>query len=109
MTSTPGAAETPEERRARKAALKQANLERVTKEVEPMLAPLPSAMGFNDLQIEHGKLRQKIVEIQQLAIQGQFDFAKAQDFERILVEQIHKVEERARDMQTGKHVPKPGS
>lgn len=109
MTQGEPRAETPEERRARKAADKAANLERVTAEVEPMLKPLPPDIGFNELQIEHGRLRQKIVEIQNLAIQGKFDFQKAQEFERVLVEQIHKVEERARDMQTGKYVPRPGA
>ncbi len=99
---------TLDEIRARKAAVKAENLARVSKEVEPLLAPLPERMSFNDLQIAHGRLRQKIVEIQTLAIQGQFDFAKAQDFERILVGRIHEVEERARSASSGRHVPRPG-
>jgi hypothetical protein len=109
--SDPNAAkpgETTEERRARKARVKPETLERVTKEVDEMLGPLPEDMSFNDLQLEHSRLREKIMEIQSLAIQGKFDIKKSQEFERILVEKIHKVEERASQMQTGRHVPKPG-
>lgn len=101
--------ETPEERRARKAALKEENAKRLHAELEAQyLRPLPETMGFAELQAEHTRLRMKITEFQHMVIQGQLDVKRAQEFERMMVEQVHRVEERARTMQTGAHVPKPG-
>jgi hypothetical protein len=99
--------ETPEERRARKARMKAENAARLQEELErDFLQPLPETMGFNELQMEHGRLRMKIMDFQQLVIQGQLDLAKAQEFEKRMVAKIHEVEERARGMGTGGHVPR---
>ena len=101
--------ETPEQRRARKAAEKEANAKALETELESQyLGPLPERMGFNELQMEHTRLRSKIMDFQGLVIQGKLDIKRAQEFERRMVEQIHKIEEKARSMHTGAHVPKPG-
>lgn len=101
--------ETPEQRRARKAAEKEANGKRLETELESQyLQPLPEQMGFNELQAEHTRLRAKIMEFQGLVIQGKLDVKKAQDLEKRMVAQIHLVEERARNLHTGAHVPKRG-
>lgn len=101
--------ETPEQRRARKAAEKEANAQRLQTELESQyLRPLPDRMGFNELQMEHTRLRAKIMEFQNMVIQGRLDLKRAQEFEKRMVDQIHLVEERARTMHTGAHVPKPG-
>src|SRR5688572_7715524 len=101
--------ETPEQRRARKAAEKEANAKALETELESQyLRPLPERMGFNELQAEHTRLRMKIMDFQNLVIQGKLDLKRAQEFERRMVEQIHAVEEKARTMHTGAHVPKPG-
>lgn len=101
--------ETPEQRRARKAAQKAANAEALRRELEEhYLRPLPERMGFAEMQAEHTRLRAKIMEFQNMVIQGKLDHAAAQEFERRMVEQIHRVEEMARSAQTGHHVPRPG-
>ncbi|HUR68558.1 MAG TPA: hypothetical protein VM370_04870 [Candidatus Thermoplasmatota archaeon] len=101
--------ETPEQRRARKAAEKEANARALETELESQyLMPLPERMGFNDLQAEHTRLRMKIMEFQTAVIQGKLDLKRAQEFERRMVEQIHRIEEKARTFHTGHHVPKPG-
>lgn len=101
--------ETPEQRRARKAAEKEANAKRLQDELEAQyLRPLPDRMGFAELQAEHTRLRAKIMEFQAMVIQGKLDVKRAQEFERRMVEQIHAIEEKARSMHTGAHVPKPG-
>ena len=101
--------ETPEQRRARKAAEKEANAKALETELESQyLMPLPERMGFNELQAEHTRLRMKIMDFQQLVIQGKLDLKRAQEFEKRMVAQIHTIEEKARNMHTGAHVPKPG-
>jgi len=102
--------ETPEQRRARKAAEKEANAKALETELESQyLRPLPERMGFNELQAEHTRLRMKIMEFQQMVIQGKLDLKKSQALEKRMVEQIHAVEERARGSSPGgAHVPKPG-
>lgn len=101
--------ESPEARRARKAAEKEANGQRLEAELEKeYLGALPERMGFAELQAEHTRLRSKIMEFQGLVIQGRLDVRKAQDLERRMVEQIHRVEEKARNMHTGAHVPRRG-
>ena len=108
MSSTPPQ-ETPEERRARKARDKAENAARLEKELEDQyLRPLPDTMGFADLQAEHTRLRMKIMEFQNMVIQGKLDLAKSQEFEKRMVEQIHQVEERARSGGASGHVPRPG-
>lgn len=108
--STPDAPkETAEERRARKAKLRAENAEKLQAELErDFLQPLPEDMDFNALQMEHGRLRMKIMEFQQLVITGQLDIAKAQEFEKRMVEKIHQVEERARQAGSGGYVPQKG-
>lgn len=102
-------AETPEQRRARKAAEKAANAEALRKELEDQyLRPLPESMGFNEMQMEHTRLRAKIMEFQNMVIQGKLDLKAAQDFEKRMVEQIHQVEERARGSSAGGYVPQKG-
>lgn len=99
--------ESPEERRARKAAHKEANAKALEAELESQyLRPLPDPMGFNELQMEHTRLRAKIMDFQQMVIAGELDLKKAQELERRMVEQIHRVEEKARTMHTGAHVPR---
>ncbi|HET6405932.1 MAG TPA: hypothetical protein VFH78_14915 [Candidatus Thermoplasmatota archaeon] len=101
--------ETPEQRRARKAAEKEANAKKLEAELEAQyLRPLPERMGFAELQGEHTRLRAKIMEFQGMVIQGKLDVKRAQEFERRMVEQIHRIEEMARNMQTGAHVPRRG-
>ena len=101
--------ETPEQRRARKAAEKEANAKKLEAELESQyLMALPERMGFNELQAEHTRLRAKIMEFQNMVIQGKLDIKAAQAFEKRMVEQIHRIEEKARSMHTGGHVPKPG-
>jgi hypothetical protein len=108
--SEPGQPETPEQRRARKAAEREANAARLQAELESeYLRPLPERMSFLEMQAEHGRLRQKIMEFQSLVITGKLDPKKAQEFERRMVEQIHAVEEKARGgAPAGQHVPKRG-
>lgn len=102
--------ETPEQRRARKAAEKAANAEKLRKELEDQyLRPLPDAMGFAELQAEHTRLRAKIMEFQNMVIQGKLDLKAAQDFEKRMVEQVHAVEERARNVGSGGYVPRRGA
>lgn len=106
---TAPAGETPEERRARKARMKAENAAKLQEELErDYLRPLPEQMGFNELQMEHGRLRQKIMEFQNMVIQGQLDLAKSQEFEKRMVEKIHEVEERARNAGSGGYVPSRG-
>jgi hypothetical protein len=101
--------ETPEERRARKAAEKEANAKALETELESQyLRPLPERMGFNELQAEHSRLRMKIMDFQQLVIQGKLDLKRAQEFEKRMVGHIHVIEEKARTLHTGSHVPKKG-
>jgi len=101
--------ETAEERRARKAAEKEANAKKLETELESQyLVPLPERMGFNELQMEHTRLRSKIMEFQNMVITGKLDVKRAQEFERRMVEQIHLIEEKARGMHTGAHVPRRG-
>jgi hypothetical protein len=102
-------AETPEQRRARKAAEKAANADQLRAELEDQyLRPLPDRMGFNEMQMEHTRLRAKIMEFQNLVIQGKLDLKAAQEFEKAMVEQIHRVEEKARGANTGGYVPQKG-
>ncbi len=101
--------ETAEERRARKALAREENGKKLQAELEAdFLKPLPEDMGFNELQMEHGRLRMKIMEFQQMVITGQLDIKTASALEKRMVEQIHEVEERARTHQTGGHVPRKG-
>lgn len=101
--------ETPEQRRARKARERAENAALLERELEDQyLRPLPDTMGFGELQAEHSRLRMKIMEFQQLVITGKLEPAKAQAFEKRMVEQIHRIEEKARNLHTGAHVPKPG-
>lgn len=101
--------ETPEQRRARKAAEKEANAKALETELESQyLRDLPQKMGFNELQAEHTRLRMKIMDFQQLVIQGKLDIKRAQEFEKRMVAHIHQIEERARNLHTGSHVPKKG-
>ncbi len=108
MTTPP--VETPEERRARKAQMRAENAAQLEAELErDFLQPLPEDMAFQDLQLEHQRLRMKIMEFQQLVIQGKVDLAKSQEFEKRMVEKIHVVEERARTAGAGgRHVPRRG-
>jgi len=102
-------AETPEERRARKAAEREANGKKLEDELESQyLRPLPERMSFMDCQAEHTRLRMKIVEFQNMVIQGKLDVKKAQELEKRMVAQIHLIEEKARGAHTGGYVPKPG-
>ena len=102
-------AETPEQRRARKAAEKAANAEKLRQELEAdYLRPLPERMGFAELQAEHTRLRAKIMDFQNMVIQGKLDLKAAQDFEKRMVEQIHAIEERARGANAGGYVPQKG-
>ena len=101
--------ETPDERRARKAAEKAANAEKLRLELEAdYLRPLPEKMGFAEMQAEHTRLRSKIMEFQNMVIQGKLDLKAAQDFEKRMVEQIHAIEERARGANSGGYVPQKG-
>ena len=101
--------ETPEQRRARKAAEKEANAKALETELESQyLRALPERMNFNELQMEHTRLRAKIMEFQTMVIQGKLDLKRAQEFEKRMVAQIHLVEEKARNMHTGGYVPKQG-
>lgn len=101
--------ETPEERRARKAAEKAANADRLRQELEEnYLKPLPDRMGFAEMQAEHTRLRSKIMEFQNMVIQGKLDLKASQEFEKRMVEQIHLVEERARGSSSGGYVPQKG-
>lgn len=101
--------ETPEQRRARKAAEKEANAKALETELESQyLCPLPDRMGFNELQAEHTRLRMKIMEFQNQVIQGKLDLRRAQEFEKRMVAHIHLIEEKARNLHTGGHVPKRG-
>lgn len=107
MTTSP--AETPEERRARKAAEKAANAEKLRQELErDYLKPLPDRMSFAEMQAEHTRLRAKIMEFQNQVIQGKLDLKASQEFEKRMVEQIHQVEERARGTSSGGYVPQKG-
>lgn len=101
--------ETPDQRRARKAAEKEANAKALETELESQyLQPFAERMGFNEIQAEHTRLRMKIMDFQQLVIQGKLDLKRAQDFEKRMVAQIHLIEEKARNLHTGAHVPKKG-
>ena len=102
--------ETAEQRRARKAAERDANAKKLETELESQyLQPLPEGMSFNECQAEHTRLRMKIVEFQQMVITGKLDPKKAQEFEKRMVGQVHAVEEKARQAQTGGgYVPRPG-
>jgi hypothetical protein len=101
--------ESPEERRARKAAQREANGKALEAELEAQyLRPLPDRMGFHECQAEHSRLRAKIMEFQQMVIAGKLDVKTAQALEKRMVDQIHLVEERARELHTGARVPKPG-
>jgi hypothetical protein len=101
--------ETPEQRRARKAAEKEANGNALEAELESQyLRPLPERMGFNECQMEHTRLRSKIMDFQQLVITGKLDLKKAQELEKRMVAQIHLIEEMARGLQTSGHVPRRG-
>lgn len=101
--------ETPEQRRARKAAVKEENAKKLETELESQyLQPLPEQMGFAELQAEHTRLRAKIMEFQSMVIEGKLDIKRAQEFERRMVAQIHQIEERGRNLHTGAHVPRPG-
>ena len=101
--------ETPEQRRARKAAEKEANGKRLQDELESQyLQPLPERMSYNDCQAEHTRLRMKIVEFQQMVITGKLDLKKAQELEARMVAQVHLVEERARNAGSGGYVPAQG-
>ena len=101
--------ETPEERRARKAREREENGRRLEAELESQyLRPLPPRMSFHECQHEHTRLRMKIMEFQQMVIQGKLDVKKAQELEKRMVEQIHAIEEMARTAGAGGYVPKPG-
>jgi hypothetical protein len=102
--------ESPEQRRARKAAEREAAGRKLEEELESQyLRPLPDRMSFADCQAEHTRLRMKIVEFQSMVIQGKLDLKKAQELERRMVEQIHAVEEKARGAAAGGgYVPRPG-
>ena len=101
--------ESPEERRARKAREREENGRRLEAELESQyLRPLPERMSFHDCQHEHTRLRMKIMEFQQMVIQGKLDVKKAQDLEKRMVAQIHQVEEKARNVGAHGYVPKPG-
>src|ERR1051325_7633196 len=106
---TAPAPETPEQRRARKAAERAANADRLEQELnDQYLRPLPERMGFNECQAEHTRLRMKIVAFQNMVITGTLDLARAQEFEKRMVAQTHVVEERAHGAHAGGYVPKPG-
>jgi len=101
--------ETAEERRARKAQQRAENAAALRAELEAdYLQPLPDDIDFHSCQLEHTRLRQKIMEFQHLVIQGKLDVKAAQDFEKEMVGKIHQIEEKARNFHTGGHVPKPG-
>ena len=102
--------ETPEQRRARKAAEREENARKLETELDSQyLRPLPERMSFHECQAEHTRLRMKIVEFQQMVITGKLDPKKAQEFEKRMVGQVHAVEEKARQAQTGGgYVPRPG-
>jgi hypothetical protein len=101
--------ETQDQRRARKAAEREANARALEEELESQfLRPLPDKMGFLDLQNEHGRLRSKIMDFQNLVITGKLDHKRAQEFEKRMVEQIHLIEEKVRGTGTAAHVPKKG-
>lgn len=101
--------ESPEQRRARKAAEKEANAAKLESELESQyLRPLPERMSFNECQMEHTRLRSKIMEFQGLVIQGKLDLKRAQELEKRMVAQIHQIEEKARMLSTGGHVPRQG-
>lgn len=88
---------TPEE----KARLKAENIERITGEVDELLALDASGLAFPQCLEWHGNLRGKIVEMQTLAIKGLFDFKVVRELEPKLVAKIHQVEERAHALQSG--------
>ncbi|HVL49076.1 MAG TPA: hypothetical protein VM889_11005 [Candidatus Thermoplasmatota archaeon] len=97
------------EERAKKLEERRVNTERFGEEIAALeKTPIPDAWGFPEISAEHTRLRTKIMEMQQLVIRGRFDIPKSQEYERRLVARIHQLEERARSMQTGRHVPKPG-
>lgn len=101
--------ETPEERRARKAREREDNGRKLEAELESQyLRPLPERMSFHECQAEHTRLRMKIMEFQQMVIQGKLDVKKAQDLEKRMVAQIHQIEEKARNIGSHGYVPKPG-
>jgi hypothetical protein len=85
--------ESAEERRARKAREKEANHARFAEEIAGLLKPVNPSASFEECVAEHQRLRGKIVEMQQLVITGRFDPRVASDYERQLVEQIHRVED----------------
>ncbi len=101
MTSDDEVAQRREERRKLKAAEREANHARFEKDLVDMLQPLPEQMDYHALVSEHQRLRTKIMEMQQLVIVGRFDHTLAQDMERRIVEQIHKVEEKSHGLQSG--------
>ena len=101
--------ETPEERRARKAREREENGRKLEAELESQyLRPLPERMSFHECQSEHTRLRMKIMEFQQMVIQGKLDVRKAQELEKRMVAQIHQIEEKARGAGAHGYVPKPG-
>lgn len=101
--------ETADERRARKAREREENAQRIRAELDrDFLQPLPERMSFHDCQLEHTRLRAKIMEMQTLVVQGKLDVKREQDLEKLMVEQVHRVEEKARTAGSGGYVPKPG-
>lgn len=89
------------ERLRKKAEEKAANHAAFARIVEEMTRPLRPGLSLGELQAEHGRLRTRIMEMQQLVITGRFDHKLAQEHERALVAQIHKVEEAAHAAATG--------
>ncbi|MGQ0536311.1 MAG: hypothetical protein ACT4PT_09585 [Methanobacteriota archaeon] len=88
--------ETAEARAARRAAERKATAEAVERDLAAnYLAPIPADWKYAELQAEHARLRTKIQELQMMVLKGRLTPADEQTFERRLVEQIHKVEERA--------------
>lgn len=88
-----------EERRAAKERVKAENAERYAKELPALLRDLPAGMGYNELVMEHQKLRMKIMEMQQLVITGKLPLAFQQEWEGKIVGQIHQVEARVAELQ----------
>lgn len=88
-----------EERRAMKERIKAENQARYEAELPGLLTPLKEGMSYNELVMEHQRLRMKIMEMQQLVITGKLPVAFQQDCEGKIVAQIHKVEARVAELQ----------
>ena len=88
-----------EQRRLEKERIRKENVEKYEQELPALLTPLTADLNYNQLVMEHQRLRMKIMEMQQLVITGKLPLPFQQEWERRIVEQIHKVEERVATLQ----------